>query len=500
MKKLLLLILLILLISLSACKKNDSIYDTGMIFTSGNSTYFSDLKSEMGILGTNYDMKSFRLSDDKKRLFFDINNNLFYIDLNEQVKINKIGEYNGKYVLSKNGNLLTYLLYGSLYQYNFKTNIKRVIASYVADFATTKNGKSFAYAKMVGGSLNLYYKKSAKDSATLLQESIQGFCASSDLRVFLTQGIDGELNYIELGEGKKKLSDNCSYVYMVDSKLCLNNFVFLEGGEPYNKLVAFSNMKITELTDGKSAVSLIDYPYNSKCYYTSDKSLYYFDGQQKHLIQNNFGVLNKIGLFMGEDVSSIAYLSDGKLCITKNSKVYTYNIHNIKSDVRYSSDGKYAYYIDEIDENHDKVVKVRVGSKKASVLADSLKYDNLKIVGDSVFYSSENKLYMGKSFIDEIPNVVFSGLAKYKGNYLYKKNKDLYLIKGKDTIKITDNVHYYIVINDNLIILKQDANNKYEAYYYSKGDVNLIGKNIDHYSCLIEIKEDYTYIKYVKGF
>ena len=74
MKKLLLLILLILLISLSACKKNDSIYDTGMIFTSGNSTYFSDLKSEMGILGTNYDMKSFRLSDDKKRLFFDINN------------------------------------------------------------------------------------------------------------------------------------------------------------------------------------------------------------------------------------------------------------------------------------------------------------------------------------------------------------------------------------------------------------------------------------------
>ncbi|MBO7080229.1 MAG: hypothetical protein J6W64_10635, partial [Bacilli bacterium] len=263
---------------------------------------------------------------------------------------------------------------------------------------------------------------------------------------------------------------------------------------------AFSNMKITELTDGKSAVSLIDYPYNSKCYYTNDKNLYYFDGQQKHLIQNNFGVLNKIGLFMGEDVSSIAYQSEGKLCITKNSKVYTYNIHNIKSDVRYSSDGKYAYYIDEIDENHDKVVKVRVGSKKASVLADSLKYDNLKIVGDSVFYSSENKLYMGKSFIDEIPNVVFSGLAKYKGNYLYKKNKDLYLIKGKNTIKITDNVHYYIVINDNLIILKQDANNKYEAYYYSKGDVNLIGKNIDHYSCLIEIKEEYTYIKYVKGF
>ena len=500
MKKVLLLILLIMLIPLSACSKNDTIYDEGMIFTSGNSTYFSDLKSEMKLIGTDYEMKNFYLSENKEKLFFDINNNLYYINVNEKIKINKIGEYDGKYVLSKDGNILTYLLYNSLYQYNFKTNIKRVVASYVVDFYTTNNGKSFAYTKMVGGSLNLYYKKSAKASAILLQESVQSFCASDDLYVYLTLGFEGELNYIELGEEKKKLSDNCSYVYMVDSKLCLNNFVFLEGGEPYNKLVAFSNGKITRLTDGNTASSLINYPCNSKCYFTNDKSLYYFDGQKKYLIYEDYITLFPLGFFMKENLASIAYRSDGKLCITKNNKVYSYDLHNIKSDVWYSSDGKYAYYIDEIDENHDKVVKVRVGSNRTTILADSAKYSDLKVVGNSVFYSNESKLYMDKYLIDDVPNNPYTGITEYKNSYLYKKNNDLYLIKGKDTIKITDNVHYYIVINDNLIILKQDANNKYEAYYYSKGDVNLIGKNIDHYSYLIEIKEEYTYIKYVKNF
>ena len=507
MKKVLLLILLIMFIPLSACSNNDTIYDEGMILTSGNSTYFSDLKSEMKIIGTDYEMKNFYLSENKEKLFFDINNNLYYINVNEKIKINKIGEYDGKYVLSKDGNILTYLLYNSLYQYNFKTNTKRVIASHVVDFYTTNNGKSFAYIKMVGNSFNLYYKKSAKASAILLQESVQGFCASDDLHVYLALGLEGELNYIELGERKIKLSDKCSQICNIHPKFYLNDFVFFEDGDEYRKLVAFSNGKITRLSDGSAEAYLIYHPYNSKCYFQIGNNLYYFDGQKKHLICGDLVALNSGGFFMDEDISSIAYRTSDKLCITKNSKVYNYDIHDINAnllysydDVWYSSDGKYAYYIDKIDDNHDEVVKVRVGSNKSTVLADSAKCSNLKVVGNTVFYSVEYKLYMGEAFIDNGTDINYAKIIEYKNGYLYQKSGDLYLIKGKTSKKIADNIFNYIVIADNLIIIKKDIKDKYEVYYYNKGELNLIGKDIDNCTCLFKNTEEYSYFKYVKSF
>ena len=495
MKKVLLFILLIMLMALSACGKKDNKTDEIMLFQVGSSVYYSDLKSPMKLISDQHQMSKFKFGEDERTLFFEIDRSLYCIDTKaDKVKVNVIGEYDGDYTLSKNGNLLTYYSSGVLYQINYKKSSKKIIASRVAYYAISENCKQFAYVKASFDENNIYYnlyfKRSAKAQPELLEENALAFCASSDLNAYLIFKEDGSLIYLERGKNHIKVASDMPNIYHKD-EFCLNDFIFQEEGI----LKAFSNSKITDL--GESGV--IDY-YQSRCYFINDDKLYYFDGNKKYLVDNEANNLVTRHTYLSEDISSIVYSTENGIFVTKGEKAYKLDAKVISNTIFYSNNGKYIYYIDKTDTENNAVIKRRVGKNGTSIIASGKKYDGIWVVDDACFYNCGDEMYKDKKLIDTnvIPNE--ASIIKYKNNYFYIKDNDLYIIwKGKSQ-KVLSNVGRCIIAGSKLIIFQKNDNEKYDVYYYNNSSLVSLGNDIETYTVFYKNTQKYTYIKYVTNF
>lgn len=507
MKKVLLFILCLLLVSLTACKQKESISAEMLILKSENSYYYYNFNSPPKLISDQHEITNFRLGADKKTLFFDIDNSLYYVDTSaSKVKVNVIGEcdydyYTNEksYTLSENGRYLTYSLYNALTQYDFKKNTKRIIASHVINFATTVDGQKFAYLKADGG---LYFKNSLKAQPELLEENVNRYMVSEDLNAFLIFCKNDSFNtsyslvYFEKGGVKTKVCDNIYNIYINGDEFCLNNFLFTDGN---HVLKAFSNGKVKEI--GREC-SVLCY-YQSKCYYKdyNKNQLYYFDGNNKHFVDDDITSLELYQSFMNDDVSSIVYKTSNGIFLTKSKKVYEFDETVDKDSIIYTANGKYIYYIARESVDNSKVIKRKVG-QGSTILAEGDNYNSLSLFDTDYFYHSLKGLYKNKELVDEELKVNdYRVIMKYKKDYIYVRSTAIYiLIKNNSPQNLADTTEFKIAGNK-LVVFPKKQDHKYDAYYYNGKELIEIAKDIDAYYTVYKQKNyKYDYIKYVNNF
>lgn len=478
------LLLLVLIIVLVNCrKKKEVVPDSGLVFTVGETVYYTDMKSKPVELNVKSNGSNYVLTEDQKYVLYESGGNLYRSSVKSSSKeYVKVAADVDDYHLSKNGNIVTYIKDNNLYQYNISKDSRTdALGKNITSFKASDDGSKLLYRRtMDSGDRQLVYRKSISSDEVILNGNISSYFVNVDFTKVIYSTPDNKLYYQKLGSDAVLLSEGYNSLYRSNEDF--DYFFFSETVDGVYKLKLCKGGKVTEVSNLNTIVSYLD----DECYFTvkdgDNTKLYFFNGKSATELSN----YKSTALKTNEKMVLIYSVLEGENIVFKLAKEKNvYDIKASKDAFGFSFDSDYSnlYFIDDVNTektpSSGTLYKASVGSGVKNPKAYAENVGGFAIDDDDdILYESDDCLYWNKKLVEtEINTTIENMFGKADGKYFYQKDGDLFVSSGGRGKRIVSDVYNCSITPDGKVIIQTNynaTNNTVSLSYYTSKVVKLM--------------------------
>ena len=471
------LLLLVLIIILVNCrKKKEVVPDSGLVFTVGETVYYTDMKSKPVELNVKSNGSNYVLTEDQKYVLYESGGNLYRSSVKSSSKeYVKVAADVDDYHLSKNGNIVTYIKDNNLYQYNItKDSRTDAIAKNVTSFRTSDDGSKLLYRRTLdSGDKELVYRKSASSDEVILNSNVGSYYVNEDFTKVIYVTPDSKLYYQKLGSSAVLLTEKYNNLYR--SNKDFNYFFFTETVDGNTKLQLCKNGKVSEVANIKNIISYLD----DECYYTvkdgDNTKLFFFNGKSS----TELSLFTSSTLRSSEKMVLVYSITEGENTtykLAKGKTVYDIKTNGKASNFAFTKDLDTLYFLDNYntDTYIGTLVKASVGSGVKNPKEYASNVSGYMIdEDDDILYESDDNLYWNKKLVETEVNTTLQNIyGKANGKYFYQKDGDLFVSTGGRGKRIVSDVYFVRITEDGKVLIQtnynQTSNTVTISYYTSK--------------------------------